>query len=281
MKLLSILLFSLLASIGGIGDIAEKNKHKRLATEAYKQENYQEAAKHFRLLDSLSAKKDESVILNLAHCYYKTQEKELAIEQYSRLGGADDHLVKAAAHNQMGVIHLEEKKLKEALDFFKESLKADPTNEYTRYNYELTKKLLEQQQEQEKKQEQNKEQQDQNQDQQEQQEQQQDQKDQEQQDKEQQQQDSQNQDGEGEDEKQKEQEEQQGDKEQDGKDKDGEEDKAKQQKQKQQSRMKEINMSEERAKMLLEAMKNQEVQYYQQLRKKTKPRKNTRGKPDW
>lgn len=45
-------------------------------------------------------------------------------------------------------------------------------------------------------------------------------------------------------------------------------------------KLKEMNMSEEKAKMILEAMKNQEIQYLQQnKRKATKPK--DKGKPDW
>jgi hypothetical protein len=45
-------------------------------------------------------------------------------------------------------------------------------------------------------------------------------------------------------------------------------------------KLQEMKMSEEKAKMILEAMKNNEVQYLQQnKRKATKPR--DRGKPDW
>ena len=45
-------------------------------------------------------------------------------------------------------------------------------------------------------------------------------------------------------------------------------------------KLQEMKMSEEKAKMILEAMKNQEIQYLQQnKRKATKPR--DRGKPDW
>jgi outer membrane biosynthesis protein TonB len=45
-------------------------------------------------------------------------------------------------------------------------------------------------------------------------------------------------------------------------------------------KLKEMQMSEDKAKMILEAMKNQEVQYLQQnKRKATKPK--DKGKPDW
>jgi lipopolysaccharide export LptBFGC system permease protein LptF len=45
-------------------------------------------------------------------------------------------------------------------------------------------------------------------------------------------------------------------------------------------KLQQMKMSEEKAKMILEAMKNQEIQYLQQnKRKATKPRES--GKPDW
>lgn len=45
-------------------------------------------------------------------------------------------------------------------------------------------------------------------------------------------------------------------------------------------KLQEMKMSEDKAKMILEAMKNQEIQYLQQnKRKATKPRES--GKPDW
>ena len=45
-------------------------------------------------------------------------------------------------------------------------------------------------------------------------------------------------------------------------------------------KLKDMQISEEKAKMILEAMKNQEVQYLQQnKRKATKPK--DKGKPDW
>ena len=46
------------------------------------------------------------------------------------------------------------------------------------------------------------------------------------------------------------------------------------------NKLKQMEMSEEKAQMILEAMKNQEIQYLQQnKRKATKPK--DKGKPDW
>ena len=45
-------------------------------------------------------------------------------------------------------------------------------------------------------------------------------------------------------------------------------------------KLKEMNISEEKAKMILEAMKNNEIQYIQQNRRKATKKKES-GKPDW
>ena len=48
--------------------------------------------------------------------------------------------IKSVAYQQLGVLASEQKKYPEALATFKESLKANPANEESRYNYELVKK---------------------------------------------------------------------------------------------------------------------------------------------
>jgi Ca-activated chloride channel family protein len=45
-------------------------------------------------------------------------------------------------------------------------------------------------------------------------------------------------------------------------------------------RLKIMNMSEDKARMILDAMKNSEIQYLQQIKKKGKP-KYDKDKPDW
>jgi tetratricopeptide (TPR) repeat protein len=53
------------------------------------------------------------------------------------------------AYQQLGVINQQQNKMQEALSAFKASLKADPGNEDSRYNYELLKKMMKDQEQQE------------------------------------------------------------------------------------------------------------------------------------
>ncbi len=283
--LLSILLASTLTGI--IDNIAAVNRLKKEAEEAFRAKEYATAIDHYKvLLDSFDVK-DENIRTNLAHAYLMSGDTAAAQQNYTQLINSEDKQIKSLAYQQMGVVNADQKKYKEALSFFKESLKADPTNEEARYNYELVKKLLK---EQEQNQQQNKDQQKQ------------DQNDKKEEEKDQQQKDEQNQQGDD----QKQQEQQQGEEgKQDDQQKNDQskqdeqkpgEPKDQQQKEGQEQqegekkeddsmpsvsdKLKEMNISEEKAKMILDAMRNSEMQYIQQNRRKvTQPR--DKSKPDW
>jgi flagellar biosynthesis GTPase FlhF len=250
-----------------VGDIAAINERKALAEQAFREANYAEAARHYAYLADSLGERDAGILLNLAHAQYLGGQAEQALEHYTRLAGHEEAGIRAAANNQLGAIYLKQQKPKEALPFFKAALKANPLSDEIRHNYELTKKLLEQQEEQQKQDQQ-----------QQQEEQQQDQQQQEEQEKKEQEEQEQK--------EQEQQQQQQGKEQEEGKEQEKQEGQAQEQQQEQrqqeqQERMKEINISEERAKMLLEAMKAQEMQYYQQMQRKGKARKESRNKPDW
>ncbi|HYG20993.1 MAG TPA: tetratricopeptide repeat protein [Ohtaekwangia sp.] len=291
--LVSMLVLGLITDPMKIGKI---NKAKSAAQEAYNSGNFKTAIQQYRyLVDSLQVTEDE-ILLNLANAYYLTKDTAQAYSGYQSLAGSTNNTVRSKAQQQLGIMHHKQGKLEEALNNFKQSIKADPANMDARYNYEMLKKKLDEQKKQEEKQQQNKDQnKDQKQDQQKK-----DQQNKEQEKKDQQQKDQEKKDQEQKDQQQKEQDKkEQQQKEQQQKDQQDKEQKDKEQQQKQNEEQKEdqkkekkdlppqvseklqdMKISEEKAKMILEAMKNQEVQYLQQnKRKATKPR--DKGKPDW
>ena len=271
------LLVTIGALLGGFNDIATVNRLKQEAEAAWQQQEYAKAADYYsQIVDSLQVD-DESVRLNLAHSLLMAGDTANAQRNYSLLTSSEDRSLKSVAHQQIGVVASAQKKYKEALAIFKESLKANPANEEARYNYELVKKLLEQQQEQEQNQE---DQQDQN-------------KQEQDKEKENQQegdkQEQQNQEGEKSEEDSEQQDEQSGEPEsqepneqegQEGEQSDQEGENEEQPVSPTSEKLKEMNISEEKARMILEAMRNNEMQYIQQNRRKPqKPRDRT--KPDW
>ena len=291
-----ILIIVILALIpGDIDKIAKVNKLKQEAKEAYLNGDYETALSKYQYLTDSLGVKDDNISLNLANAYYNTKDTAQAINGYSSLLNSSSKLIRSTANQQLGVISTRNKKFKEALDHFKEALRADPANEDARYNYEMMKKILEEQEQQQQQQNQ------QNQDQQDQKDQQQDQDQQQQQqnqegqdqDEQNQQQDEQQQEQEGESEQEQEQQEgkEQEQEQQEGEQKEqeqqeqqeGEESDEKKQEEQANSiseKLEEMKISEEKAKMILEALKNKEIQYYQQTKKKPTKRKDP-NKPDW
>jgi tetratricopeptide (TPR) repeat protein len=282
----------------GIDAIALKNRYKKEAEAAFEKGDFAAAAQAYRyLIDSLKSGEGEAK-LNLAHCYRMLNDAEQATSLYQKLTSEPDSYIRSVANQQLGVGMAAQKKYEEALELFKEALKADPRNEEARYNYELVKKLMEEQQQnqqdkddqqQDKEQEQDQQQQEQQDQQQDQQENQQEQGEQDQQQQDQQEQDQQEQEQQEKDQQEQKEQEQQQKKEEEKKD--GEQKDAQPQEQNEQQkkedmqnmrnqRLEEMNISEEKAKMILEALRNQEIQYYQQLKKQPKSKKDP-NKPDW
>lgn len=264
----SIFLFLLLSIFADdINKIAAINRIKKEADEAYQNENYQDAVKKYSLLVDSLDQKDDKLLLNLSNAYFMAHDTTNAKYLYNQLTDTDNPEIQSLAYQQLGIMATSQKKYKESLYHFKNSLKANPYNEDSRYNYELLKKLMENQQ---------------NQDQQNQQDQKQDKnKDQEQQDQEKQQ----NEQNKEEQKNQQDQQDQQQQKQEEKEDqsKEQEQENNEQQKNKNQpdpQKMEDMKISEEMAKKILEAMRNNEIQYLQQQRKKpTQPQDS--GKPDW
>ena len=285
------------SAFGNIGDIAKVNSLKKKAKEAYTKGEYQKALEHYQfLVDSMNVV-DDNIKLNMANAYYQLKDTTNAINNYSDLLASNNKTVRSVANQQTGIIKNKQKKYQEALDHFKEALQADPTNEDARYNYELLKKVLKEKEEQKKKQD--KKDQDKNQDQDKEKKENKDQqnKDQQKQDQNKQEQEKQNeeqqqQDQEGQEDKDKQDEQQKKEEEKkEGEEKDKEQQKPEDAENKDQEnpqdqepslseKLKDMKISEEKAKMILEAMKNNEIQYIQQNKRKPTKKKDP-DKPDW
>jgi len=312
-----ILIFtlSLVGNNDPINKIAKANALKRQAKAAYEAEDFKKAVASYSLLiDSLGVN-DPRAQLNLANAAYRisygsdnfdvlsdiskgakrVQDSaslsavseeikyfDIADANYRALKESEDISASSMALNQLGVIAYRRNEIAEddkttlmnqALVEFKNALIKNPQNEQARYNYELLKKLIRQQQEQEQQQQDQEQKDDQNQDQQNQ---------QDQQDQQQKQDQQQQQDQEKKEQDQQQQNENQEQQEQEQQDQQQQEQQPQEEDpmEKLMEKLKEMNIPLEKAQMILEAMKNNEIQYVQQKKRKaSKPRKS--DKPDW
>ena len=276
MKLILVFLL-VLAPLLEVNKIAKINAHKKEAKEAFLAEDFEKAAYHYRfLIDSLGVTEGE-VLLNLANSLHKIQDTTSAKNiSHAILSKSSSRELKSSAHHQLVTIDFNLKKYKESLNYYKNALKQNPGNEDARYNYELLKKILEEQEKNQEQQQNQKNKDEQNQDQQNKDQQNKDQQNKENQEQEDQDQQENQQQQEGEEQEQDESENQEQEQKEGEENDENPEDK----KPTTAEKLEEMNISEEKARMILEAMKNKEIQYIQQnKRKATKPKKS--GKPDW
>lgn len=269
------------------------NSAKKAAKNAFQAGDYQTAVATYKyLIDSLDVKEDE-VLLNLAHAQYLLKDTANAFSRYQSLSQSPKNEIASKSNLHLGLMTNQKGKAEEALSYFKQAVRQDPTNEEARYNYEMLKKKLDEQKkkDQQQKKDQNKEQDKK------------EEKDKEKQNKDQQKkEDEQKKDQEKKDQENKEnkdqknKDEQKKDKEQQEKEQKEKEEKEKQEQQQQEKDQKEqekkdmknldkekldqMKITEEKARMILEAMKNQEKQYLQQNKRKATKSKD-RNKPDW
>ena len=229
-------------------NISKINEIKKEAKRNFSEKKYDQAIDKYKyLIDSMNLN-DDNVMLNLSHSYLLNGDTLNAIDGYNSLTESKKGNIKSIAYQQLGVISDKYQKLKESSELFKNSIKSNPENIESKYNYELVMKKIKEQQNQENKEQQNQENQE---------------------NKEQQNQ------------KNKEQQNQENKEQQNQENKEQENQKNKEQEnQTIEEKLKEINISKEKAEMILEALKNNEIQYLQQLKRKTS-KKVDKSKPDW
>jgi Ca-activated chloride channel family protein len=129
--------------------ISEINTLKETAANYYTEGVYTESIiKYEKLIDEYG-EDDEKVKLNLGNCYFNLKLYTGASDYYLQLVHSTDAKIKSQAFLQLGVISVNNKKKEVGLNYFKEALKAYSDNEEARFNYELLKKEINSQRQQE------------------------------------------------------------------------------------------------------------------------------------
>ena len=251
-----ILILNIILVLILIDKIDEINRLTNSAEKSFFSKNYDESIRNYKtLIDSLDYS-NEKIYLNLAHSYLLSNDTLNAIENYNFASLTENNKIKSIALQQLGNINEKNKKLDEALSFYKESIIADNNNEDSKYNYELVKRRIEE--EKKKNQQNNK-------------------KDQNKNSKDNQkknQSENKKQDKEGKEDKNNQNQDEQ------KQNKENEKNEKKSKEESVEEKLKKINMTKKKAEMILNALNNNEFQYIKQL--KRKPSKKTdKSKPDW
>lgn len=130
---------------GQFNKIALTNQLKADAAIAFDQKDYTKAANIYQNLISTYNLGDEIIRLNLANSLFLANERSKAALQYQQLINSADTETKSTAYQQLGMIAALKGKYDLALTNFKLALKTNDKNEKARYNYELIRKIRDQQ----------------------------------------------------------------------------------------------------------------------------------------
>lgn len=242
-----------------INRVDEINKLFKSAENSFINEDYKNAIEDYKILIDSFEISNEKVYLNLAHSYFLINDTLNAIENYNYASLTKDEKIKSIAFQQLGNINESKNNLEEALNYYKNSIISDNTNNDSKFNYELVKKKIDNNQNKDNKKDKEKNKSED--------------KNNENQDKEDKKDKEENQDKDGNKEEKK-------DQEKDNKKNDEKENGKENREKSIEEKLKEINMTKEKAEMILDALNNNEFQYIQQLKRKPSKKKD-KNKPDW
>ncbi len=246
-----IIIINIILSLILSDRIDQINKLTKEAEEAFKNEDFTETIEKYELLIDSFDFSNEQVYLNLAHSHLLSKDTLKAIENYNYASLADKSEIKSIALQQLGNISEKNNKLEDALNFYKASIIADSKNNDSKYNYELVKKKLNNKKDQKQNNKNNQSQNEKNKDNSE----------------------SKKNDNKGQDDKNNK-------KDKEEKKSENKENSSKSNEESVEEKLKKINMSKKKAEMILDALNNNEFQYIQQLKRKSK-KKLDKNKPDW
>ena len=133
----------LLLLLGSMGVMAqEKDRYLSKANDQFADKQYAEAEANYRISKS-KANQKALASYNLGNAIYKQNQASEA--KYAYIDAVEKSKIRSEKHNafhNLGNVYLKEKKYGEAVAAFKDALRNDPTDDESRYNLALAKKLL-------------------------------------------------------------------------------------------------------------------------------------------
>lgn len=131
----------LFLSLGGIL-AQQKDNILPKANEEYKENKFAEAEANYRISNSKFPNRSVSPF-NLGNAIYKQNQASEAKYAYAKaLKNARSRIQKHKAYHNLGNVFMKEKDYTQAVEAYKNALRNKPTDEETRYNFALAKKML-------------------------------------------------------------------------------------------------------------------------------------------
>jgi len=130
-----------LLAINPVTYISEVNELQKEAKEAYANQNFYKAIRYYETLINDLQVEHEGVFFNLAHAYFKLKDDK-AIHFYQKsLQGTNTNL-QSKAMNQLGYLAMIDQNYLDAKTYFQDALLKNSNNANARYNLELLLKKI-------------------------------------------------------------------------------------------------------------------------------------------
>lgn len=118
---------------------------------SYDQKSYEDARENFEE-NVINHPGEGTLHFNLGNAYFRERELDAAISEYLRALRDEEFPAKSNIYHNIGNALFEQQNYKEALESFRNAVISDPENNDARYNYELTRLLLQEMQNEQQKQ---------------------------------------------------------------------------------------------------------------------------------
>lgn len=112
------------------------------AREHFVAKKYEASISAYRKAMATYPLRSREIRYNIAQCYEQIDSLDRALEFYHQSVNVRNPELASKASNQIGILLLKQEKSRQALSAWKQALKYDPKNETARYNYELLLKRM-------------------------------------------------------------------------------------------------------------------------------------------
>ena len=126
----------ILLQFAGLTNIARSNQLVEQSAQAYAKGDYKRAAEGYSRMVRDYGRADDAVMANLGHAHFKSGNLAAAAQAYQRLGQSRDAAMQSLGHAQLGVIADQQGNTPQAVEQMKAALRSDPNNQLARLNLE-------------------------------------------------------------------------------------------------------------------------------------------------